>query len=824
VRSFIPGVAYRSARVPVAIIDENTNEAFIADLIAEVSVKGGCSKCFQHPASSLVTDYDNVFDSAMTHAWEAAQRFRNNRLIEGRWQVTNAVGRCLKGASISGAALLAWAELLADKAPDDHLIVIAALNDMGELTSVDDDGIEIKVRKIASDCRFDTIIVADPVNKSKAENTLEQAGKSGLIRVIQVSTVAELCGSRSQLAEAVGNYYEGLIEELDKKLPWPRRGTKVKVTEIDIPVRIYKEEIIRESGKGGLTSGTQTQGDDPRYLQLFERESLFKVRREVPWEQELPVIQRAVIVGEPGGGKSFLTYLAAINLAKAELVRLNGRAVSLDQLQLPLHYELNKLTEAATSDIEELFSRDISRYFPTVSSVPEAFRQWYVARLQTAQCLLILDALDQVEGPLMSRVEALLRAFETKGWQTKVIITCRRLNWREDQFRKMVPWLRVMEYEMAPFRLDEMKALIGKWFGAGSYQANKLCGVIDHNFSLRDACEVPLITTLCCLVSEEDELQNQTTRVELYRLVVRKWASGIWQARPPGLPPEEIEESIMRPEDLVFALFPSHPRSNRLEYDVIIQTLAVDRYQASEILKRMLECGILIRAGKGKNGTPQYSFAHRSFYDFFHASAVALRFTESAELRRRIEVKAWLPEWRETITFLAGMLDDPQPLLESLINPKATMAGIPDGDDLFLHRHALAARCLPEISLEKRQSDKLKNLSEDITTTIIDLWWASVIKGTSPAVEQLTVVLSALAAGGGCVGQTVRDDVLRQAVHDVQIRLPLVDLFNHLLGHPEWSVRYAAALALGQMMMSWRIFRDSKETMLARNVDELAGQ
>jgi hypothetical protein len=52
----------------------------------------------------------------------------------------------------------------------------------------------------------------------------------------------------------------------------------------------------------------------------------------------------------------------------------------------------------------------------------------------------------------------------------------------------------------------------------------------------------------------------------------------------------------------------------------------------------------------------------------------------------------------------------------------------------------------------------------------------------------------------------------------------LLTTLTDCLRDPEGSVRSAAARALGQMMMSWRIFRDSKETMLARNVDELAGQ
>ena len=50
---------------------------------------------------------------------------------------------------------------------------------------------------------------------------------------------------------------------------------------------------------------------------------------------------------------------------------------------------------------------------------------------------------------------------------------------------------------------------------------------------------------------------------------------------------------------------------------------------------------------------------------------------------------AWLPAWQEVIVLLAGNLNDPLPLLEMLADEGK--------DDLFRHRLAVAALCLPEI-------------------------------------------------------------------------------------------------------------------------------
>ena len=57
--------------------------------------------------------------------------------------------------------------------------------------------------------------------------------------------------------------------------------------------------------------------------------------------------------------------------------------------------------------------------------------------------------------------------------------------------------------------------------------------------------------------------------------------------------------------------------------------------------------------------------------------------------KRCVDRKAWLPAWQEVIILLAGQLHDPVPLLEMLLNDET--------DDIFCHRLALAALCLPEI-------------------------------------------------------------------------------------------------------------------------------
>jgi hypothetical protein len=110
--------------------------------------------------------------------------------------------------------------------------------------------------------------------------------------------------------------------------------------------------------------------------------------------------------------------------------------------------------------------------------------------------------------------------------------------------------------------------------------------------------------------------------------------------------------------------------------------------------------GLLVEAGAGE--AAPYLFLHLTIQEYLTARYLAARLNDrgwakaaavidgkEVPVRELIDRKAWLPAWQEVVALLAGSLDDPVPLLELLADEAK--------DDLFRHRLALAARCLPEI-------------------------------------------------------------------------------------------------------------------------------
>jgi hypothetical protein len=173
--------------VPVAVEEGVQDTGCLCTLRLEV-LELGVGHVFPHPAYTLLTELDAAFDAAMQHAWTAAWRLvprdSSARSCDGRWRLLQRdsdIVRAVSGPSAGGAAALGWYHALRGTVPDEGLIVLTGVEPDGVLTGVG--GIRAKVTAIATDERFDTIVVATTANRREAEDALWEARKLGPIRV-----------------------------------------------------------------------------------------------------------------------------------------------------------------------------------------------------------------------------------------------------------------------------------------------------------------------------------------------------------------------------------------------------------------------------------------------------------------------------------------------------------------------------------------------------------------------------------------------------------------------------------------------------------------
>ena len=674
--------------------------------------------------------------------------------------------------------------------------------------------------------------------------------------------------ARSQLAEELRCYYRRLIHSLDRT-PWYRNGQSIPASAVAIPIRVLKEETRRPERLWDRDDDREDEARneparryvDPELAALYEEPTFVKRRQEVAWKDERPNIKRAVVLGAPGGGKSFLTLTTAMELAWEARRALAAWRQPLEALYLPVSL---RLVDLARPDLSRDPAEAIMQLLRDQYQLSARFEAWIRTRLTTDRCWLVLDALDEVDHAHHPSLEDRLRAIETQGWQSHVVLTCRTMNYD----RGKVPWHTLSEYELAPFGPQELHAFVGRWFNAGSLKGKgeALQRVLDRNFALSHAAHNPLRATLTCLPHEEAPVTETTRRVDLYARVLRGLARQAWKKNPLHPTDPHVDDVLRLLIPVARRLFERSPGGNLFANSALITAIrTVPDWPLPLVLFRKLSepggfnadalayapdlwreelryCGILVDAGLSKDGEAQFSFLHRTFLEYLTAWDLAKQAENEGwpMITALADQKAWMPEWQEVIVLLAGQLRGPRPLLEMLSDPKPTNTNR-WGDDYFRHRLAVAAQCLPEIPSEIRTRES--EIVDRITTAAFSLWWEWKINGMEEVVPHFTCVLPTLGQVNGRmegvpllawlsqrlseVDMEVRRRAAAEAVGELgAVATPaILGRLSERLGDRNWWVRRAAVEAVGRLMAQRvRIFEVESGKWEARTVDVLAGE
>lgn len=176
----------KSLTIHVAIIESNQFPT-IAELKLDI-LPNGREQQYHHPKDALLTYAHSAFADSMAAAWATNMRvLREEDHVDiekswnGRWRLLDETGTPVTevdGRSASAAAAWGWWFLLHEKIPDDGIIVMAQVDENGHFSGVE--GISEKVKKVVTDRRFDTIVVAGEENEQIAKKELKD------IRTIRV--------------------------------------------------------------------------------------------------------------------------------------------------------------------------------------------------------------------------------------------------------------------------------------------------------------------------------------------------------------------------------------------------------------------------------------------------------------------------------------------------------------------------------------------------------------------------------------------------------------------------------------------------------------
>ena len=562
------------------------------------------------------------------------------------------------GDSGTGAAGRGLYFALTGKVPDAGVVVLAALNKLGMLRDVGD--LDKKIPALAACGGCDTILV---------RNGAIQAGD---IAVNVAATLEDLVKARSQAAVELRRYYETVIDRLDRT-PWHRGGQMIRASSIAVPARVLKKDARtppERSRERPGASGREDRADrsrmDRRTAALYEGPAREVRQEEVPWSRERQGVRRAVVLGAPGGGKSFLTDTTAAQIARGALAQLCEQRTPLDALPVPVRLESAALSakNLPADPADAILALLAQKY-----AFRERMAAWLRGTLQTEQCWLILDALDEVAEGDRPALSERLAAMDMQGWRCRILLTCRTANYD----RAFIPWAGLTEYDLAPLRPREIRQFIQQWFGHDA-RGQELHRVIDSNFTLRQACRNPLVATLTCLAHEEMAVTHDTRRVDLYARVLRGLARRAWKANPLSPQDPHVDDILRLLESAAWTLFQKRAESNLFTNTEVLDAIkgatdpASPRVAPSLVRDKFLECGILVGAGLSRDDETQFSFLHRTFLEYLSARVLG-RQQGAAKIAL---AHVYDPAWREVLALLGGtMADRGPPYVAALLRKNA---------------------------------------------------------------------------------------------------------------------------------------------------------
>ncbi|MBP5977835.1 HEAT repeat domain-containing protein, partial [Brasilonema sp. CT11] len=447
-------------------------------------------------------------------------------------------------------------------------------------------------------------------------------------------------------------------------------------------------------------------------------------RTQVDWGEAKKQNQKIMVLADPGMGKSTLLRMEAGLTAQAQrqklldrtyakpLVQAEGmeyepprrqerqeisflvskenkiisQTCNVDDVIFPLFIRLSDLDQQATEVIDTIrliIQRDYPKTAPLVKHLLEE-------KLKNGKCLLLLDALDEVPKEHRNHLKDKLNRF-ARNYPCPIICTSRIVGYGGAFVES------VKEVEIVPFSQKQTEQYIETWFtnAAGyieddSVSAKKLIEELRHKPQITGLAQNPLLLSLLCSLYQEKGLMLPARRTQVYAKAVdymlSKWRSDNHrQSSSDGWAIAKIQllESLAYQFSCeakeIFSL-----RELRDKIENFLRGESCSDFRnatAADLMKELCEEDGIIQklARQGE----QYLFLHRTFQEYLTASYLKNASNGIALAREHF----WEYDWHETLTLLAGLMENPIPLLEAITKEK---------DDIFKTLLLLTGRAAAE--------------------------------------------------------------------------------------------------------------------------------
>ncbi len=374
-----------------------------------------------------------------------------------------------------------------------------------------------------------------------------------------------------------------------------------------------------------------------------------------------------IVLGDPGSGKTtLLRWLAVVAAQGPEAM---SRALGTTERVLPLPVSIGRLRQIGRSMVGAAVANVLARYFFDRSVGEEAaLLEFFHARLEAGDALILLDGLDEVDAAERPAVQGWLEAFAARYPKNRYVATSRIVGFTGFQLPGGV------EIVVRPFDDKQVERYVTsfsrryqEWETGADMPATadehskELLSALDRNPRLKALARNPFLLSGMALIHRA-EGRLPRYRVQAYELFARALCE-TWSTarRLVGEGPEQEipyeEEGLPILGQLAYRMHEKWPSGVAPESfvvdtlaDLLVDLRGIDRRAARRVAKRFLgraaeDVQVLLERGAG-----EWGFLHLTFQEFF--AAAGLHATE--EFEAAAKERLFDTRWEEVIRLGVG--------------------------------------------------------------------------------------------------------------------------------------------------------------------------
>jgi len=553
-------------------------------------------------------------------------------------------------------------------------------------------------------------------------------GGPGQVIAATGSAIGQLSDAHCSLTEEVLSYLKKLAKECGR-LPhyFPRRlresrSGKTLLDRIRPVVRVVEDrrafdkwlaqerERLRRQGHGGnaLAYGPHRGMPGERDGQGLHDSSAKTFR----WDDRAGErFQQAVILGDPGFGKTWLLRYEARRLAHRAMDELADSTRNLDRVELPIFMRLPDMASLVSEKktlvdiVVELRGKGRS----------DAFRDYLRRQLISGHGVVLLDAWDEISD--LNRRQ-----------QLRDLIA----NFSETSVGRMLLTSRSMDYDltppplpngeklaMMPWNWHQIESFIRVWFESEKSYVEQFVSELEQHPRCHALARIPLMLQFLCQVYPDADLPSQ--RSELYRnclwRLFRDWQ--IQDKKNIIKGKYELSETyigglIEALESLALEL---HIRGLKQFYEEDVRSILVSFFkeiskdsclhelQAEEatptkIMEHFKDCGILVPSAN--TGPRKLQFLDLTFQEYLAARAIAKR-EDCADVALK---HVYDPAWNHVLIMLGSITRQVRKYVATLLRANR--------EDVICRPFMLAIQVIAESDQEQWTKRFLNTLFDEL--------------------------------------------------------------------------------------------------------------